>query len=282
MTTENVEQEKVEVVSLLNEDPKPDTTERKGYDYYVKKAEQEAAATEDETGDAKPSDDDATPEKFKGKSTADIIESYTKLEQEYGRRNNEVGDLRRLTDQLLELNKPKQEEAPAKKVEVDSLLENPNDTINDVVDNNPRLKAIEDKLAGDVIAADKKVFETAHPDWETTLHTPEFAAWVGESPVRQRMLLEADRDYDYMTGKELFDNYQLSKGNAIADATAERNGKARKAAKTAVTETGGDNSNKTVVKYKRSELIHLKLTDPNRYAAMRDEIMQAYADGNVI
>lgn len=282
MPNDNVEQEQVEVVDLFNETPEAPTSERKGYEYYAKKAEQEAAANSDGHVTDKASDD-GIPDKFKGKSVSDIIESYTKLEQEFGRRNNEVGSLRKLTDQLLELNEPSKAKTPErKKVEVDTLLEDPDTAINEAVDSNPRLKAIEDKLLQQSVAEHKAVFEQAHPNWETTLNTPEFAEWIKASPVRQRMLVEADRDYDYVTGKELFDNYQMAVGSKIADATETRNTNARAAAKKAVTEAGGDNSPKPTRKFKRSELIKLKLYNPSKYEAMRDEIMEAYATGNVI
>jgi hypothetical protein len=33
--------------------------------------------------------------------------------------------------------------------------------------------------------------------------------------------------------------------------------------------------------YRRADLIKLKMTDPDRYMALQDEIMSAYADGRV-
>jgi hypothetical protein len=33
--------------------------------------------------------------------------------------------------------------------------------------------------------------------------------------------------------------------------------------------------------YRRAELINLQVTDPNRYAALADEIQQAYVEGRV-
>ena len=41
------------------------------------------------------------PEKFKGKSYEDVVESYTQLERELGRKNNEVGELRHLADDFI-------------------------------------------------------------------------------------------------------------------------------------------------------------------------------------
>lgn len=277
-----------EVVSLLSEDS-PTTPTRKGYEDYVKEAAAAAtpAKAEDESPSAEGQDDSSNaftmPDKFQGKTAEEIAQSYVELQSEYGRRNNEVGSLRKLTDQLLELNtnKPEtKEETP--KVTTDSLLDNPDEVINTAVESNPRLKAIEDKIVQGDRAKAKAAFEEKHPEWESTLHTPEFQEWVMQSQLRQRLLVEADTNYDYDTGSELFDMYALAKGNAVSDAKKSRDSKARTAAKQAVTETGGATEQKAKPKYRREELIELKLRNPKKYEAMKADIMQAYADKRVI
>lgn len=42
------------------------------------------------------------PSKFAGKSTEEIIDSYTNLEKELGRKAQEVGELRKLSDSFLQ------------------------------------------------------------------------------------------------------------------------------------------------------------------------------------
>lgn len=286
MPNENIEQETLtesEVISLLNTET-PAVPARKGYEDYVAEAAAEASSQDAGQVEESNTDDDLLPEKFKGKSAAEIAASYAQLESEFGRRNNEVGSLRKLTDQLLELKKETSETATEarKKVDVDSLLTNPDDVINSAVDSNPRIKALEEKLLNADIAKEKAKFEGKYPDWATTLNTPEFAAWIKESPVRSRLLIEADANYDYATGTELFDMYTESKGNAIEDAKTARNAKARNTAKQAVTESGGANVEKSKPKFRRTELIQLKLTNPGKYEAMLPEIMEAYAQKRVI
>ena len=282
-TTEQQELSTEEVVSLLNDDA-PAATTRKGYEDYVKEAEAEAAVEDKSEADDKAGEQTTfnMPDKFQGKSAEEIAASYVELQSEYGRRNNEVGSLRKLTDQLLELKDTPETEGKPAKVTADSLLENPDDVINTAVDSNPRLKALEERLINSDRATAKEAFEEKHPDWEKTIHTPEFKEWVMESQLRQRLLTEADANYDYATGSELFDMYDLTKGNAIKDATDERNKIARKSAKQAVTETSGAAEQKGKPKYRRTELIQLKLSNPAKYEAMLPEIMAAYADKRVI
>src|SRR6056297_1023845 len=42
------------------------------------------------------------PPKFKGKKLEDVVQSYLNLEKELGRKGQEVGELRKLADQLVE------------------------------------------------------------------------------------------------------------------------------------------------------------------------------------
>jgi len=277
-----------EVVSLLQDVSPSSAPSRKGYADYVAEAEAEAATSTADV-DTGVQDDKATssgfkmPDKFTGKSAEEIAASYVELQSEYGRRNTEVGSLRKLTDQLLELNTTSQApvEAP-KSTTVDDLLNNPDATITSAVESNPRLKAIEEKLLSADRAVAKAAFESKHPDWETKMGTEDFASWVLESPMRQRLFKEANNNYDYATGAELLDIYNLAKGNVVQEAKVQRDTQARQAAKGAVTESGGNTTPKAKPKFRREELIQLKLRNPAKYESMKAQIMEAYADKRVI
>ena len=54
--------------------------------------------------EAEESTEYAVPDKFAGKSPEEIIESYQNLEKELGRKAQEVGELRKLSDSFLKLN----------------------------------------------------------------------------------------------------------------------------------------------------------------------------------
>ena len=172
MPEEDYEQE-IEVVEVLDKDPRPDS--RRSYEDYVK----DAVGNPDEP--VKREEDNHTeasethiPSKFKGKSLEDVISSYQQLESEYGRRNNEVGSLRKLTDQLLELDKKETAKPQRQAVTVDSLLENPDDVITQSIEANPRLKAIEDSLVKADRQKELQAFEAKHPNWTDTVQSQEF------------------------------------------------------------------------------------------------------------
>lgn len=280
------EQEQIEEIVNLFEDTTPTEPARKGYEYYAEKAEEEqkAAVSDDQKdGEQENVDDIDIPEKFKGKSMKDVVEAYKNLESEYGRRNTEVSTLRKLTDQLLELEKnPAEETQPKVDVSVDTLLESPGEVINEAVENNPRLKALEEKLLEADIKDSRQAFEAKHPDWVEVMNSEGFVNWVLESPVRQRLFQQADKNYDYETGTELLTLYKDTRGAAVKDATNQRNTEARQTAKDSVTEQSSAQEKPPVKKFRRTELIHLKLHNRAKYDAMLPEIMKAYAEDRVI
>ena len=57
------------------------------------------------------SEEEKLPEKFRGKSVESIVSSYENLEKELGRKGQEIGELRQLTDNILkqQLATPKNE-----------------------------------------------------------------------------------------------------------------------------------------------------------------------------
>ncbi len=222
------------------------------------------------------------PDKFRGKSTEDIVKSYTQLEQEFGRRNNEVGELRKLTDELLnlQLSEKKEKDEPDYELNVDNLLDNPQEAISKAVENHPKFKQFEEAQRTASVSQAKASFEEKHPDYQDLISSEDFGNWVRESPVRTRMYQEADKNYDFAVGDELFTTYKALRGQANFTATEEKSSNAKQALKKASVERGsGQGSTKKV--YRRQDLIQLKLSNPAKYAAMEPEIMKAYTEKRV-
>jgi len=221
------------------------------------------------------------PDKFKGKSIEDVIDSYTALEKAYGQRGNDLGDMRKLADQLLEQQLSKKETPAEEDFDVDSLLDNPEETVSKLVEK--KTKPLMDELEQYKRNSAKEVFEKQHPDFLDVVNSPEFQGWVNESPVRQRMFIEADKQYDYEMGSEILNLYKAT--NEVRhqqdDAQEEVNRKKRsKALKNASTESGtaGTPSKKV---FSRKQLMNLRLSNPNKYEAMSKEIYLAYQEGRV-
>lgn len=269
----------------------PNDPQTKGYEYYAQKAA-EATGAEAQTPEdtASPEESPAgqapeVPAKFQGKSEAEIIESYLALEKEFGRRGNELGQLRRINDELLELREPAKGTPSAperKKVEVDSLLDNPDEVINDAVDNNPRLRKLEQSLEQDRISKEKAAFESAHPNWNEQLTSDaNFQQWITGNPIVAQSLVKANDDYDYVTIKQVYDMYAQTHGTKVEQAEQARNAGARQSVKEQVQEGRGSQEQRKPG-FKRSEIIELRLKHPQLYEAKKAEIMEAYANKRVI
>lgn len=218
------------------------------------------------------------PDKFKGKSLEDVIQSYTNLEKEMGRKNNELGELRKLTDDILkqELSKPKQEEKRPK-IDLDKFYEDPDAEIERVVEH--RLKGTTDKLAQIEKQAALKEFETKHPNWRDVHGSSEFEQFVMASPLRQRLYARAD-SYDLEAADDLFNLYKEYSDLKASSLKAEQARQKEDGLKKASSESGSTGASTRKV-YKRSDLIRLKMQDPAKYQAMEPEIMAAYAEGRV-
>lgn len=220
------------------------------------------------------------PDKFKDKSIEDVAKSYQELESEFGRKAGEIGELRKLTDELLQLQlKEKQEETTQpKELDVDTLLENPTEAINAATD--ARFKQLEDQFTQVERSKGKANFEAHHPDSEALLQDPNFIAHIQGNAVRTRMFQEAHKNFDYTTADALFSEYKELHGAAKEEAQEKATQKRTKKLKAAKTETGSTGAKSTKV-YRRADLINLRMNDRDRYDAMSDEITRAYAEGRV-
>ena len=220
------------------------------------------------------------PEKFKGKDVNDIIKSYTELEKDKGRMANEIGELRKLTDDILKQQLKPVTEEKENQIDLDDFLENPNQAVTKAIDSNPTIAALQEQIRQAKIAEQRKGFEAKHEDWKSVLDSEDFGKWVQGSTVRQKMFNEANSKYDYEVLDEVFGLYKDVRGVAKGKAEDIAASKRKQALKNTSVEKGSTGEvNKKV--YRRTDLIRLKQTDPERYSAMNDEIMLAYAEKRV-
>jgi hypothetical protein len=220
------------------------------------------------------------PNFYRDKSLEDVIKMHQEANKLIDRQGKEVGEIRKLADELIKqnLSSNKQsikEEAP----EVD-FFENPKEAIRQTVDNHP------DVVAGRQAAHDFKRMQIQqklvqeHPDYGQVASDPDFANWVKSSPVRINLFAKADGEFDYDSANELLTTYKQLRGMK-AKQTSDAGEATRKTnLKAAGVDIGGSGESGKRV-YRRADLIRLKMTDPNRYEALSDEIMQAYSEGRV-
>ena len=223
---------------------------------------------------------DDIPEKYRGKQLSDIIKMHQEAEKLIGKQAQEVGEVRKLADELIKQNlQGKQQPVKEEEPEVD-FFENPQAAVRKTVDSHPDvLAARQAALEFKKMQIQQKLTQE-HPDFTQIVQDADFVNWVKSSPVRIGLYAKADGEFDYDSANELLTTYKQLKG-VKAKQTSDAGENQRKSnLKAAAVDVGGTGESGKRV-YRRADLIRLKMTDPARYDALSDEIMQAYADGRV-
>lgn len=253
-------------------------------------ATDEVEATEeqivDEVVDTEP-EVSPVPDKFAGKTQEEIIESYQNLEKELGRKAQEVGELRKLSDSFLqaELNRTtSQAQSTPKQTEEEPIdfFDDPNTAVNQAIENHPKFKEFQRFQAQQAQAAAKTQLEATHPDFADIVQNRDFQEWVQGSKIRMQMFQAADA-YNFDAANELLttwkDRAMINKTQEVNKAEEAKRQDALKAGKAeSRTSSGSTGGGKT---YRRADLIRLKMEDPMKYESMQDEIFAAYAEGRV-
>jgi len=231
------------------------------------------------------------PEKFQGKSLEDVVNMYQNLEKEYGRKGNEVGELRKLTDELLQLEiqqkKNATERVATKEEEVlsdDDWFSSPKQATDKYLQKSSlaqEVQELKEKLTSRDREEAHKAFVEKHPDYMELAQNESFQKFVQDSKYRMDLAQKADQ-YDYEAANELFDLYKaISHNSGEPEQSGDDKAEKQQARKRATLEGTGNRNKGTKKVYRRADLIKMKMQDPDRYQAMQDEIMQAYAEGRV-
>lgn len=242
--------------------------------------EAKLAQTDDQEPEAKPEND--LPEKYKGKSVKDIIAMHQEAEKLIGKQGSEVGELRKVVDDFIKTQtskdlKTKEEE------QIDDLdfFADPKSTIERAIDNHPSVK--EAKAASKELRRVETLtrIEKEFPDVAEIVQDEQFAEWIKGSKVRTELFVKAETDFDYDAAKELLSTWkekkELSK-RAVETSKADR----ELQLKAADVSTPNASESVSKKKYRRSDIIKLMQTDPDRYDALAEEIMLAYREGRVV
>lgn len=230
------------------------------------------------------------PEKYRGKSTAEITKMHMEAEMALGRKNNEFGELRKLTDQVIkrQLSEAQAVSAPKERKEVstEDLLTSPQKAIDDAIASHPRLAAIE-RMEADLIsnkaAQALGAFKEKHPDFQEVGNSEEFLKYVDETPGRKKLYQQAAYNYDFDVADELLTQFkQAQKAKVKSIAKEQQKTEIKQLAKSAVLETAttGDSSKKI---FRRRDLIDMAASNPQKYyeESFQAEVQQAYQEGRV-
>jgi len=236
--------------------------------------EEQAAAVE-----VVPEDD--IPEEFKGMSAAELARVAKHARTQMGKQANELGEIRKLADELIKSQLKKQPEPePVKEVD---FFENPQEAIRRAVETNPRVIAAEQYgIQAQKIQAQQRLVQL-HPDFGQVVQDGEFVQWIKSSKVRSELFNRAEA-YDVDAADELLSTFkQLRQTKAVkpvVEVPDEEKASRTKTLKSASVDTGGSGESSKKI-YRRADLIRLKMHDPAKYEDMSDEILLAYSEKRV-
>ena len=204
---------------------------------------------------------------------------HQEAEKLIGKQAQEVGEVRKLADELLKQNLGSKQQQVEVEPEVD-FFENPQKAVQATIDKHPDVLAarqagmefkrmqIQQKLAQD------------HPDYTQVVNDSEFQNWVKSSPIRLGLYARADGEFDYDSANELLSTFKQLRGIKAKESEKASDATRTKSMKAAQVDVGGSGESSKRV-YRRVDLIRLKMTDPQRYETLNDEILAAYAEGRV-
>jgi hypothetical protein len=226
------------------------------------------------------------PEKYRGKSAIEIARMHQEAEKLIGRQANEVHEVRSLADQLLkqQLESKARETKPIEESLEEDFFADPASAVNRQVEKHPAV------LEARQAALEMKRMKTAqqlaskHPDFATIASDTGFQDWVKSSAIRLNLFAKADAEFDFESADELLSTYkelkQIKQQTQNVQSAAVESKAQEQAMRAATVDVGGAGESSRKV-YRRADLIKLKMTDPDRYMQLSDEIMSAYAEGRV-
>ena len=230
-----------------------------------------------------PEPDDDLPEKYRGKSLKEIVEMHREAEKALGRQSSEVGEFRKLADELVQLkaelvNAPKADEPPLEEID---FFADPDKAVDRKLASHPSIKKAEETSEQFRRQVAVQALESKHPGWQELIQETAFQEWVTKSNVRKNLLKQAD-NYDAEAADELFSTWKELKKASTQLSEADKASRKEAVKQASTGSQRGSTEQQGKKKYRRADIIKLMRTDPRRYEQLQPEIMAAYAEGRVI
>ena len=230
-----------------------------------------------------PQEEPSLPDKYQGKSLEEVVQMHQEAEKLLGRQSSEVGELRKVVDDYISTQTQQSAPQPQHVEPEDDIdyFTDPQKAVNRAIENHPKIREAEQYTADYKKQSALAALNNKHPDMQEILSDSKFAEWIKASKIRTQLFVAADQQYDADSADELFTLWKERK--TVAQQTAQVEKQARKqtlkAANTGNARGSSEGTRKKV--YRRADIIKLMRTDPERYQALSEEILQAYSEGRV-
>jgi len=218
------------------------------------------------------------PDKYRNKSAADLVQMHQEAERMLGRQSGEVGELRKVVDEFVLSQSTKKEETVDEEVD---YFTDPEKAIQKAIENHPAVKEAQKASVDMKKNSAQSILKDKHPDMAEILADSKFVDWVQESSFRTKLLQQADRNFDYEAADEVFSLWKDRQSLIGQTVNAEKSSRSASIKSASTGGAAGTAETKSKKVFRRADIIKLMKTDPNRYAALSDEIMLAYQEGRV-
>jgi len=234
--------------------------------------QQESAAKEE----PKSVIEDILPDEFKGKTPSEIAKQALFYRNQMGKQANELGEVRRLADELIksQLHKPTEQV-----VEEIDIFENPKEAMRRAIEQNPMVQSAALQAEQSRKAMAQQQLVSKHPDFNKVVQDSGFTEWVGKSKIRQQLFQQAN-NWDVDAADELFTTYKELRATRQTQVSDVEKAARSKAMNAAGVDSGGtgESSKKT---YSRQKIMQEMINDPRSYKSKQEEYMLAYQEGRV-
>lgn len=223
-------------------------------------------------------EEEEVPEKYRGKSAAQIAKMHQEAERLIGRQGSEVGELRRIVDGFIQSKGSHEQEATVEDVD---YFTDPQKAVQSQIDSHPAIKQAQEAAIALRHTETMNRIKDVHPDFMEIVQEPSFAEWVQGSRIRSELFARADQQFDFDSANELLSTWKERKelGKKMTEVSAIDRKQQMKAATTSISGSSDEGVGKKI--YRRADIIKLMQTDPDRYDSMQDEILSAYREGRV-
>ena len=225
---------------------------------------------------------ETVPEKYQNKSLQEVVQMHQEAEKLLGKQSSEVGELRKVVDDHIQTQLA-QQQAPVEQQEEDDtdFFVDPKTAVSRAIENHPSIRQAQEATQNYKKQTALAQLQSKHPDMNDIVKDAKFAEWIKGSKIRTQLFVQADQAFDYDAADELFSLWKERASVAQQTVAVEKQARKQqvKSASTGNARGTGQTQRKKV--YRRADIIKLMKTDPDRYAALSEEIFQAYADGRV-
>ena len=228
-----------------------------------------------------PDSESEIPEKFRGKSVAEMAKAYTELERRMSDQGNELSNLRSTLDAMA-LNQSQASKPEPEPITEADFFSDPTTTVNRAIESHPALRQAQEMAQKMAYAQGLATLQQRHPDLKEVMESPKFVEWIKSSSVRTARFQKADQMGDVEEADDLISTFkQLNRVEETAKQASQKAQKnAVKSANTGAVRGNSDVRGSRRV-YRRADIRELMRTNPQRYEDLQPEIMQAYAEGRV-